>query len=323
MSTVLGRSSRPGAVATASAPVVLAGRSLRKSFRAGGRTVAAVADVSIDLRQGEVTAFLGPNGAGKSTLVKMLAGLVTPDAGEVLVLGHSPHDSAAGRRALGVVLEGNRNSYWRLTAMENLEYFGVLHGLTLRAARARGAELLERLALEEKRDVLVQHLSRGMQQRLAIAIALVHRPQVVLLDEPILGIDVEVARSVAGLIRSIADEGGTVMMTTHQLGFAEGVADRVAILRAGCLVTDEGVRALLSRHSGKEYTIEVAASEEELPLDRLRALGVSVDGSRLSFLGEADVAWRVLRVLEPLPIVRMERKQATLDEVFERIVVES
>lgn len=322
MSTAVGRARGPAAVPTADERLVLTGRNLRKSFRSRGRRVAAVADVSIDLHRGEVTAFLGPNGAGKSTLVKMLAGLVTPDEGEVLALGHSPHASPAGRRALGVVLEGNRNSYWRLTAMENLEYFGVLHGLPRRAARARGAELLERLGLAEKRDALVQHLSRGMQQRLAIAIALVHRPGIVLLDEPILGIDVEVARVVADLVRALAREGSAVMMTTHQLGFAERVADRVAILRRGRLVTDESVRVLLDRHAGREYAIEVAAAAPDLPLERLRELGVGVQGSQLTFVGEAAEAWAVLRALEPLPIVRMERKQASLDEVFERIVVE-
>ena len=153
---------------------------LRKTYRQGSQRFEAVRGVSLTIAAGEVLAFLGSNGAGKTTTIKMMAGLIKPDAGWVRIAGSDPHRNPAALQRLGAVLEGNRNLYWRLTPEENLEYFGVLKGLSRRAARKSGIELLERFGLLEKRRTPVQKLSRGMQQKLAIAVALVHQPQLLL-----------------------------------------------------------------------------------------------------------------------------------------------
>ena len=176
-------------------------------------------DISFDIKAGEKLGILGPNGAGKTTTIKMIAGLIYPDAGWVRIAGKDPHRQPDALRGVGAVLEGNRNLYWRLTPLENLEYFGVLRKLPRRMARQRGLELLERFELVDKQKEPVRKLSRGMQQKIAIAVALIHEPKLLLLDEPTLGLDVEAGETVKTLIRQVADSGCAILLTTHQLHF--------------------------------------------------------------------------------------------------------
>ncbi|NJM57303.1 MAG: ABC transporter ATP-binding protein, partial [Synechococcales cyanobacterium RU_4_20] len=161
---------------------ILEAQGLCKTYRRGQQVVEAVRGVDLAIAPGQILAFSAER-AGKATTIKMIAGLIRPDAGTVAIAGRDPHREPDAVRQLGAVLEGNRNLYWRLTPMENLEYFGVLRGLTRQAARRQGRQLLERFELTGKRDAAVQNLSRGMQQKVAIAVALVHQPQLLLLDE--------------------------------------------------------------------------------------------------------------------------------------------
>ncbi|MBW4652893.1 MAG: ABC transporter ATP-binding protein [Kaiparowitsia implicata GSE-PSE-MK54-09C] len=302
---------------------VLAVNHLQKHYREKGKTIAAVQDVSLNLNMGEVLAFLGPNGAGKTTTIKMIAGLIRPDAGQVSIVGRNPHRDSAALRQLGAVLEGNRNLYWRLTAAENLEYFGVLRGISRRLARQRGQHLLERFGLMDKRNTVVQKLSRGMQQKLAIAVSLVHDPQLLLLDEPTLGLDVEATQTVKQLIREIAAEGRAILLTTHQLDIAEELSDRVAIIQRGVLVAQESTADLIRQFAGTAYILEL-----ELPLEgdrrtKLEAMGVDLGtdlGDRTLVLHDATLLYPVLDILKPLPLLRIEKEQATLTEVFLRLV---
>ena len=131
---------------------------LRKSYGRGKRRFEAVRGVSLSIDPGEVLAFLGPNGAGKTTTIKMIAGLIRPDAGWVKIAGLDPHQQSQALKGVGAVLEGNRNLYWRLTPLENLEYFGVLRQMPRRRARQKGEQLLEAFGLADKRHVAVQKL---------------------------------------------------------------------------------------------------------------------------------------------------------------------
>ena len=301
---------------------VLEARGLRKAYPARSGPVVAVDGVDLTLAPGEVLAFLGPNGAGKTTTIKMIAGLVLPDAGQVRIEGRDPHRDPAALARVGAVLEGNRNVYWRLTPLENLEYFGVLRGLSAATARRRGRRMLERFGLLEKARVLTQQLSRGMQQKLAIAVALVHRPRLLLLDEPTLGLDVEAAERVKALIRELAAGGQAILLTTHQLAVAEALSHRVAIIRKGRIVAEDRTQALLAQFSGEHYRIELAVEPDPERRRRLSALGARVEGARVVYAGEEEGLWRVLEVLRPLPLVRLERHRADLTEVFLRLVQE-
>lgn len=299
--------------------MVLEVQSISKSYRQGKQTIAAVRDVSLAIAAGEVLAFLGPNGAGKTTTIKMIAGLIRPDAGEVRLAGRNPHHEAHALRDLGAVLEGNRNLYWRLTPAENLEYFGVLRGLDRRTARRRTQTLLERFELMDKREAVVQTLSRGMQQKLAIAVALIHDPQLLLLDEPTLGLDVEATQTVKQLVRAIAAEGRALLLTTHQLDIAEELSDRVAIIQRGKIIAEEATSHLIRQFSGLAYCIEMEAPLDDERASKVEALGGRIEGLHIH-LSETDELYAILNILKPLPLVRLEKDQASLTDIFLNLV---
>ncbi|GEM90373.1 MULTISPECIES: ABC transporter ATP-binding protein [Oceanithermus] len=301
---------------------VLVAEGLEKTFRSRGKTTRAVAGVHLRVERGEVLAFLGPNGAGKTTTIKMIAGLIRPDAGSVRVAGRDPHRDPWALRQLGAVLEGNRNVYWRLTPLENLEYFGVLKGLTAASARRRGRALLDRFELTHKQNALTQQLSRGMQQKLAIAVSLIHEPALLLLDEPTLGLDVEAAETVKQLIRELAGEGQAIVLTTHQLDVAQQLSHRVAIIREGRIVAEDRTATLLARFSGDQYEIEVEGELGEARRARLAELGAQPLNGRIVYVGSPEGLWAVLEALRPLPVLRVEKDRADLTEVFLKLVRE-
>jgi ABC-2 type transport system ATP-binding protein len=298
---------------------VLEAYHLRKTYRYQGKLIEAVRDVSLNIAAKEVLAFLGPNGAGKTTTIKMIAGLILPDEGGVRIVGRNPHRDSQAIRMLGAVLEGNRNLYWRLTPEENLEYFGVLRGLSGSVARRRSQELLERFDLLPKRRTTVQTLSRGMQQKLAIAVALMHQPQLLLLDEPTLGLDVEATENVKSLVREIAREGCAILLTTHQLNIAEELSDRVAIINNGEIIAQKPTEELIRQFSGTAYTLELENNLDAIRASKIEALGGVVQAKTI-YLSKPETLYQVFDILQPLPLVRVEKDQANLTEIFLKLV---
>lgn len=301
--------------------IALEAYDLKKTYRQGGKSIEAVCRVSLTINAGEVLAFLGPNGAGKTTTIKMIAGLIQPDVGWVRIAGRNPQRDPQALRGLGAVLEGNRNLYWRLTPEENLEYFGMLKGLSSQVARQRGRELLERFDLLQKRRTPVKALSRGMQQKLSIAVALVHQPQLLLLDEPTLGLDVEATENVKVLVREIAKSGCAILLTTHQLNIAEELSDRVAIIQKGKIVALELTRELIRQFSGSAYTIETETGLDSMQVSAIEALGAVVTGHVVKVKGPVEL-YQVFELLKPLPLVQVKKEQADLTEIFLKLVRE-
>ncbi len=289
---------------------------LQKAYRERGKLIKAVSDVSLTINAGEVLSFLGPNGAGKTTSIKMIAGLIRPDCGWVKIAGYDPHQDPKALRMLGTVLEGSRNLYWRLTPEENLEYFGVLRGSTRRAASRQGLMLLDRFSLMHKRHTPVSALSRGMQQKLAIAIALVHQPTVLLLDEPTLGLDVEASYKIKALIREVALEGCAVLLTTHQLDVAQEISDQVAIIQKGKIIAFESTHELIKRFSGSTYIIEVQGELSPIQIRKLEALGIIVQLGQMIYAGTEKELYQVLSILEPLPLLQVKQDRADLTQIF-------
>ncbi|MEU5987388.1 ABC transporter ATP-binding protein [Spirillospora sp. NPDC047418] len=234
-------------------------RGLTKVY--GGAEQKAVDDVSLSVPAGSVFGFLGPNGAGKTTTIKVLAGLLSATAGEALLNGFDvARRRAAAMEQFGAVLEGSRNVYWTLSAMQNLVYFGRLKGMRTAAARDRAGELLTGLDLWDRRDEKVGGYSRGMQQKVAIAAALMADPPIVLLDEPTIGLDVEATRTVKEWVHALAaEQGKTILLTTHQMDVVERLCDRVAVIRKGRVITDLPTEQLLAgarQRDRYEITIE-------------------------------------------------------------------
>lgn len=296
---------------------------LHKTYQQGKKLIEAVSGVSLSINPGEILAFLGPNGAGKTTCIKMIAGLIKPDAGAVKIAGIDPHRHPRALRLVGAVLEGNRNVYWRLTPEENLAYFGVLKGLNRKLAHKRGLQLLERFDLMPKRRAPVKTLSRGMQQKLAIAVALVHNPKLLLLDEPTLGLDVEASQNVKALVREIASEGCAILLTTHQLDVAEEISDRVAIIQQGRILAEESTREIIRRFSGSTYIIEVAEALDATRISKLEALDAVVEKERILYAGTPESLYQVFAVLNPIPLIQVKQDQADLTQVFLKIVREN
>jgi ABC-2 type transport system ATP-binding protein len=205
---------------------------LTKSFG----PVTAVNDVSLAVREGEIFGFLGPNGAGKTTTTRILTGVIPPDAGTATVLGHDIRTAAVqAKQGFGVVPETS-NAYTDLTAWQNLMMMGELYGLARARAVRRSSDLLTTLGLLERKDQKVQAYSKGMKQRLILAMALLHEPKLLFLDEPTSGLDVQSTQMILAMLREMNRDGTTIFLTTHNMEEANRLCHRVAIIRSGRLI---------------------------------------------------------------------------------------
>jgi ABC-2 type transport system ATP-binding protein len=217
----------------------------------------AVDHVNFEVRQGEIFGYLGPNGAGKTTTIKMLTGLLHPTEGTAYVGGHDIlHDLHKIKRSIGIVPEVS-NVYGEMTAWDNLIFAAELYNVPRRERGRRAEQLLRRFDLYERRHTKVRSFSRGMKRRLTIAMALIHEPRILYLDEPTTALDVRSAVFVRNLIRQLKDEGITVFLTTHYIEEADQLCDRVAIINEGRIVANDAPERLKSSVLGV-HTIEVS-----------------------------------------------------------------
>ena len=217
---------------------------------------AAVQSLSLNIRQGELYALLGSNGAGKTTTLRMIAGLLEPDAGQISILGFDVALEPEKAKMPLAYLPDDPLLYAKLRPMEYLEFVAGLWGLEPRASEKKARELLEWLDLWKNRFELTEGFSRGMKQKLALAGALVHSPQLMILDEPLTGLDAGAARQVKDLLVSFVAGGGTVILTTHILEVAERLAQRIGILSGGKLIA-EGTLEELRTRSGENSLEDV------------------------------------------------------------------
>jgi ABC-2 type transport system ATP-binding protein len=235
------------------------------------KTVHAVDHVALGVKPGEVFGLLGRNGAGKTTTVKMMSGLIKPDSGEVFVDGLEVESNRLKiLRRIGVVLEGTRTCIWPLTPLENLAYFGNLRDVRGSVLRQRSIELLDFIGLKEKMNVQVRRLSRGQKQKLAICIALITDPQVILLDEPTTGLDVQSSRSIKDKVTEMAkQQGKCAVVTTHDMSVAQELCTRIAIIDQGKLVTCKPTEELLDLFEEQRYEYRLDRSPDAAPLERI------------------------------------------------------
>jgi len=301
---------------------------LSKTYRQrNGQPIQAVSNVNLVVPHGQLFGFLGPNGAGKTTTLKMVCALVKPTAGRARVNGHDVwRERGAAMRQIGAVLEGTRNVHWPLSAWDNLIYFGHLKGLWGRSLARRAEQLLHDLDLWERRRDLVRTFSRGMQQKVAIACALVADPPIVLLDEPTLGLDVQAARSVKDLVKRLAQEQGkTVILTTHQLDMAEALCERVAIISRGRIITDQSVDKLIALFSEQCYRIQVAGRLPEQVIASLEGLTIEEEGGDTILTGplaDQDALYDLLNRFHALGLrlISASLAEPNLEQVFVRMV---
>ncbi|UTW08696.1 ABC transporter ATP-binding protein [Pseudomonas benzenivorans] len=245
-----------------SAEPVIRCRGLSKRFAA----LTAVDALDLNVRRAEVFGFLGPNGSGKSTTIRMLCGLLLPSAGEIEVLGcQIPRDAEALKRRIGYMTQ-KFSLYEDLSVLENLQFLATVQGLGKAAARSRIAELLERYWLSELRQQMAGTLSGGQKQRLALAGAVLHKPDLLLLDEPTSAVDPQSRREFWDSLFELAEAGTTLLVSTHYMDEAERCT-RLGILDAGRLVADGSPRELLDALPGQPLLVEC-----EQPRQAQRAL---------------------------------------------------
>jgi ABC-2 type transport system ATP-binding protein len=302
--------------------------SLNKIYRSGkNSSIHAVKELNLTVPAGIIFGFLGPNGAGKTTTIKMICGLVRPTSGNIRVNGYdSWRQRSAAMRQIGAVLEGTRNIHWPLSAWDNLIYYGNLKGLWGRKLAERAEKLLHELDLWDRRNDLVRVFSRGMQQKVAVACALIADPPIILLDEPTLGLDVQAARAVKNLVSRLAQEyGKTVVLTTHQLDIAQALCDRLAIIHKGKLIVDQPTDKLLALFREEYYQIRVRG---RLPAGTASAFeGMTIeeneDSTLLSVpLDDPSSLYNLLdrlRVLN-LSLISVNQAEPNLEEVFIRLI---
>ena len=230
-------------------------KELSKTYREKKKEIKAIDKISFSVKRGDILGFLGPNGAGKTTTIKCIASLVKPTAGEIFINGlNQKKEHHKVLKYISAVLEGNRNIYWRLTVKENLKFFSGLQGLNYKNNRNYIEDLIDFFDLREKENIQGRYLSRGMQQKLAVASAFVKKTDVLLLDEPTLGLDVESTLQLKKMILDKAlNESRTIILSSHNMKLIEDICERVIIINSGNLITSEKVSSLKKFFSVNAY----------------------------------------------------------------------
>ena len=246
---------------------MIAAHNLHKAFETKTGVVKAVDGVDFEARDGQITGLLGPNGAGKTTTLRMLYTLMQPDTGHVLVDGiDAARDAAAVRRVLGVLPDA-RGVYKRLTARENIAYFGQLHGLSKATIEQRTRVLSAALQMDDILDRQAEGFSQGQRTKTAIARALVHDPKNVILDEPTNGLDVMTTRAMRGFLHQLRDEGRCVIFSSHIMQEVAALCDRIVIIAKGQVVatgTADELRAQFGEANLEDAFVKAIGSEEGL-----------------------------------------------------------
>ena len=290
--------------------------SVSKTYRSGADTVHALQDVSFDIEPGEFFGLLGPNGAGKTTLISILAGLARASAGRVTVLGHDVVDDyAAARRALGIVpqeLVFDPFFSVRETLRIQSGYFGV------QGNEAWIDELLENLGLADKAHANMRQLSGGMKRRVLVAQALVHRPPVIVLDEPTAGVDVELRQTLWQFVARLNKQGHTVLLTTHYLEEAEALCGRIAMLKQGRIVALDRTANLLAATAGSVLRFK---TDDALPLDLASRARVTGRIAQIAAHDANEVEQLLARLrATAVRVEDLEIGRADLEDVFLEIM---
>ena len=294
----------------------------------------ALDGIDFAVKKGELFGLIGPNGAGKTTTVKILTTLLTQTSGEAYILGLDVRkDLYEIRRRIGIVFGGERGLYNRVSALDNLRYFSDLYGVDPTVARERIPQLLKVVGLSERAEERVEKYSRGMKQRLHIAKALVHDPELLVLDEPTIGLDPGGARDIRNMVREMQNQGKTILLTTHYMFEAEELCQRVAVISKGKIVALDTPTELKSRVRDisvielrtYEATAEYVEALKRLPnVVRVVAdLDSEVQTIRIQSPLGADLLPHAVSALPPnAKLIDRTIKEPTLEDAYLRLVEE-
>ena len=295
---------------------------LNKTYKSGHR---ALTDINLEIKKGEIFALLGPNGAGKTTLISIICGIVTLGSGEIRACGHNVvSDYRAARSKIGLVPQELTTDAFE-TVWDTVSFSRSLFGKAKDPAYIE--KVLRQLSLWAKKDSRLMDLSGGMKRRVLIAKALSHEPEILFLDEPTAGVDVELRREMWAMVTELRQQGVTIILTTHYIEEAEEMADRVAVINKGQIVLVEEKSALMRKLGKKQLILQLQAPLQSLPEDLQTAdLTLSEDGYELVYTfdtqGEHTGIAELLRELDRLGIgfKDLHSDQSSLEEIFVNIV---
>ncbi len=290
--------------------------------------VTAVDRLTLRVGRGEILALLGPNGAGKTTTTRMLAGILRPDAGGAKVAGFDILTQTEYVRSVVGVLTEQHGLYNRMRCGEYLDFYGALYGLSAAERKQRADQLLRDLDLDVDLDAWLAEFSKGMRQRLALVRALMHSPSVLLLDEPTSALDPESARTVRNLLRTLRDQGATILVCTHNLSEAEELADRIAIIRHGRLIAEGTAAELRARMLGPAV-FELKLAEPSDDLEGAMGEGVEVidrraNGIRFRAADPQSANPEILRraIRRGMKVVELREVTPSLETIYLQAVAE-
>jgi ABC-2 type transport system ATP-binding protein len=286
----------------------------------------AVNNLNLRVQHGEVFGLLGPNGAGKTTTILMLLGLTDPTSGKVSVLGMDPSRKTLSVKSRVGYIPDTVGFYDELTARENLIYIAKLNGLSGESAYQRIDEVLTRVGLHEVADHRVATFSRGMRQRLGVADVLIKQPQLIIMDEPTQGLDPERAREFLQMIRSLKEEGITILLSSHLLHQVQAVCDRVGLFHRGKMVLEGTVSELAKKVLGRAYRVVLEASGDPnailASLEKVPGqVGVrAMDHSLYEVEAESDIRAAVAKAVvdSGAQLLRLDVEAQSLDEIYAR-----
>jgi ABC-2 type transport system ATP-binding protein len=291
---------------------------LRRTYR----SVKAVQDVSFEIGMGEVVGFLGPNGAGKTTTLKMLTGLIHPSSGRVTVAGSVPFRRQPDfLQKITLVMGQKQQLLWDLPALDSLKINAAVYGISDKEFRYRVGELTEMLSLEGKLTQPVRKLSLGERMKAELLAALLHQPQVLFLDEPTLGLDINAQVSVRDFLREYNQRtGATVLLTSHYMADITALCQRVLLIYAGQLIYDGSLDGLIDRFAPyREVKVELAHS---LPAEKLSIYGEveAVEGREVRFLVRRETLTTIVsRILAELEVIDLTVTEPPVEEVIGRV----
>jgi ABC-2 type transport system ATP-binding protein len=303
------------------APVISI-RGLSKTYASGLQALKAV---DLDIAKGEIFALLGPNGAGKTTLISIVCGIVTPSGGQVLVAGedHQRHYRSA-RRKIGLVPQELHTDAFE-SVIATVTFSRGLFGCAPNPGHVE--KVLRELSLWEKRKSKIMELSGGMKRRVMIAKALSHEPEILFLDEPTAGVDVELRRDMWNLVRQLRESGVTIILTTHYIEEAEEMADRVGVISQGELIVVEEKSVLMKKLGKKELTLNLAEPIQEIPPELAEwDLALRADGHELLYVFDANAERTgvpsLLRKMSDsgIPFKDLNTRQSSLEDIFVSLV---
>ena len=304
-------------------PSIISIQNVSKSYASGVR---ALEPIDLEIRQGEIFALLGPNGAGKTTLINIICGIVTASSGRVTADGHDiVRDFRAARKKIGLVPQELTTDSFE-TVWATVSFSRGLFGRAPNPPYLSG--LLRDLSLSAKRDSRIMDLSGGMKRRVMIAKALSHEPDILFLDEPTAGVDVELRRDMWNLVRGLRERGVTIILTTHYIEEAEEMADRVGVINKGSLILVEEKAALMRKFGKKQLTLHLQKPLAQIPAE-LAPWRVELKDEGLSFActfdggSDTDIPLLLQKMNElSIPIKDLETHQSSLEDIFVSLVTE-